>query len=149
MSYQSSKPKFLGIADPNIDEEFYRIEFGGRQKDFQLPNIAEPRYRAELPAGLSGLSNIHDNDQPSGPLYAGQAREGEDLRTRAANQDHMRFANADQHSGIGYGPRSDSQFCKETVADGVVVGNVLAERTPDDAFLCAMSPKDSAALAGL
>jgi len=145
---------FLGIAEPNIDEEFYRIEFGGRRKDFQLPTIAEPRYRADLPSGLSGMSNFDfaddkDNkDQPSGPLYAGQERAGEDSRSRAANQDHMRSANADLHSGIGYGPRSDSQFCKETVADGAVMGNVVAERL-EDGSQCIMSPKGSAALAGL
>jgi hypothetical protein len=62
---------FLGIAEPNIDEEFYRIEFGGRRKDFKLPSIVEPRYRADLPSGLSGMSDIHNQDQPSGPLYAG------------------------------------------------------------------------------
>ena len=79
---------FLGIAEPNIDEEFYRIEFGGRRKDFQLPSIAEPRYGADPPSGLSGTSDIHNKDQPSGPLYAGHEREGGDSRSRAANQDH-------------------------------------------------------------
>jgi len=139
---------FLGIAEPNIDEEFYRIEFGGRRKDLRLPSIAEPRYRADLPSGLSGMSDIPNKGQPSGPLYAGQERVGGGSRSRAANQDHMRSASSDQHSGIGYGPRSDSQFCKETVADGAVMGNVVAERL-EDGSQCVMSPQGSAALAGL
>jgi hypothetical protein len=35
LTNQNSKPKFLGIAEPDIDKAFYKIEFG--TKDFQLP----------------------------------------------------------------------------------------------------------------